>query len=261
MPRKPQPWFRFYVETIDDDKLLRHPPAWCWLWTVVMALARRSPVPGRLLITEGTPHTAETIATKARVPVGQVRKALGEFTKDEMVTQDGDCWVVTNFLARQFESDNVTERTRKHRSNGHARNDVGTFQPEGLEQDPLCKAAESRPQSPELAASEVFTHNGCGKPAAAALPEVVKEAFGIIIARRLAAHPPDNPAAYTAHLWKALPADHADRLATLDVGTFTPEQLAELLEPVVPPKPRFDAVGATTTTDGRTFLPGTGWVS
>ena len=126
--------------------------------------------------------------------------------------------------------------------------------------DPLPNQPRSQ-GTKEAAASEVFTHNGCGKPAAAALPEVVKEAFGIIIARRLAAHPPDNPAAYTAHLWKALPADHADRLATLDVGTFTPEQLAELLEPVVSPKPRFDAVGATTTTDGRTFLPGTGWVS
>jgi hypothetical protein len=52
-------WFKFYVEAIDDQKLWCRPPAERWLWTVLMAMARRSPEPGVLLIGPGVAATDE----------------------------------------------------------------------------------------------------------------------------------------------------------------------------------------------------------
>lgn len=114
-------WFRFYVETPSDPKIRRIPPAWRWLWTALLAAARKSPVPGVLLVTEGDPMTIADVADWAAMPEREVRKALDHFEagSDPMLARSdehGGAWVVPKFLARQFESDNSTDRTRKHRS-------------------------------------------------------------------------------------------------------------------------------------------------
>lgn len=116
MPRPARPWFRFYVEALSDRKLRRMDPALRWVWLGVLGLARMSPSPGVLLVSEGEPADEHDLADVAGVTVRLARQALGAFEKSGMVSLEDDRWVVTNWSARQFESDDITERTRKYRS-------------------------------------------------------------------------------------------------------------------------------------------------
>jgi hypothetical protein len=115
MPRPVRPWFRFYVEAFADRKIRRLTPAQRWLWVAILGAARESPRPGLLLVTDDIAMTEQELADYAGVPVRDVRTALPLMEKLGMVDQSGDCIMVPNFSARQFESDNVTARTRKHR--------------------------------------------------------------------------------------------------------------------------------------------------
>lgn len=131
MARPVRPWFRFYVEAINDPKLRRLPPAWRWLWPTAMSLARQSPIPGKLLITAADelvePLTFEDLVDAAAMPSKDVKLALAEFYRLGMMHDDAElgCMVVTKFGVRQFESDEVTKRTRKHRSKEPPRNVPG----------------------------------------------------------------------------------------------------------------------------------------
>lgn len=117
MARPSRPWFRFYVEALHDPKLRRMPPAHRWVWVAVLAAARASCVPGDVLVSEKQPMTSHDLADFASVPVREVNKALAAFEAAGMVTrEDAGHWRVTHWHDRQYESDDVTERTRKHRS-------------------------------------------------------------------------------------------------------------------------------------------------
>ena len=122
MPRPKRPWFRFYVEAIYDPKLRRLPPGQRWLWPTVMALARQSPVPGHLLISAADEEvealTEADLVDAAAMTTKEVKAALAAFYRLGMMHTDDelDCMVVTKFNSRQFESDDVTERTRRHRA-------------------------------------------------------------------------------------------------------------------------------------------------
>lgn len=124
MPRSPRPWFRFYVEAIHDRKLRRRPPAQRWLWVVVLAVARAAPVAGYLLIGERSPVEEADLTDLAALPLRDVRNGLAYFQESGMLTFDEllGAWFVTAWESRQFESDDVTARTSKHRSNGRRRN-------------------------------------------------------------------------------------------------------------------------------------------
>lgn len=124
MPRKPRPWFRFYVEAVRDRKLRRQTPAVRWLWVVVLAVARSSPVPGYLMLAEGSAITKDDLADEAAIKLSEVTAGLEAFLRLEMLEWDEalQTWHVINWNERQFESDNTTERTRKHRSNEQDRN-------------------------------------------------------------------------------------------------------------------------------------------
>jgi hypothetical protein len=115
MPRKPQPWFRFYVEAFGDRKILRLSPAQRWLWAAILGAARESPDPGRLMIAEGVPMTVAELARYADVRVKDVADGLAQMEAMQMVTVRGGIIEVTNWDHRQFESDNVTARTAAHR--------------------------------------------------------------------------------------------------------------------------------------------------
>jgi hypothetical protein len=120
VPRKPQPWFRFYVEAFGDRKLLRLTPAQRWLWTAVLGAARESPEPGRLLIAEGLPMTRAELARYADVKLRDVDEGLALMQAMSMISMNGDEIIeVTNWDQRQFESDNVTARTAAYRERSH----------------------------------------------------------------------------------------------------------------------------------------------
>lgn len=139
MPRKKTLWFRFYVEAIHDRKLRRQDPAVRWLWVVILAVARRSPQPGYLLVSdEGDgfdPMTIEDLADDAAMKLSEVRKGVETFTSNGMLTHDDDVGAlfVTKWWDRQFESDDTAARTAKHRSRERSNNAGGNVPttPEG----------------------------------------------------------------------------------------------------------------------------------
>lgn len=122
------PWFRVYVDITRDLKIRREPFCHRWVWVAVMALARRSPQPGRLLLSEGLPVTVADIADEANATPAQVRSALAVFADRKMMTEEAGVLVVTNWRKRQPESD------RKYAGNspeitdelpGNSRRDTG----------------------------------------------------------------------------------------------------------------------------------------
>lgn len=116
MPRPARPWFRFYVEAMSDRKLRRIDPACRWVWLGVLSLARMSPETGVLLVAVGQPADEHDLADVAGVTLKLTRQALDAFEKVGMVDRSEIPWRVPAWASRQFESDDVTERTRKHRS-------------------------------------------------------------------------------------------------------------------------------------------------
>jgi hypothetical protein len=116
MARPARPWFRFYVEALSDRKLRRLTPAQRWLWVAVLGAARQSPVPGALMVSENDAMDERDIADVAGMTLREVDAAMPLFERAGMVHRDGLAWVVTNWSERQYESDNTTLRTQKHRS-------------------------------------------------------------------------------------------------------------------------------------------------
>lgn len=125
-----RPWFRLYTEAFSDRKLRRLAPAERWLFVAVLGAARQSPVPGVLLITETEPLTVEDLADFAGMKERDVTVAIEKMDRLGLVYERSDgALVVTKWEARQFEADDVTARTRKHRSKGKPPDD----HPPGME--------------------------------------------------------------------------------------------------------------------------------
>lgn len=149
MARKPQPWFRFYVESIGDRKVRRLSMTQRWIWLAVLSAAGDSPERGYLLVAEGVPMTADEIAEFAGVKVREVSDALTLMITLQMITVvEDDVLKVTNWHKRQYESDSSTPRTRTHRERSKERsNDVlGTAI--GTHQRQRTETKKNSPTSP-----------------------------------------------------------------------------------------------------------------
>lgn len=175
MPRKPQPWFRFYVEMFGDKKIRRLTPSQRWAWAGILGAARESKEPGALLIAEGVPMTVGDLADYAGVRLADARKALELAENMGMIGLDPDGTVtVTNWNRRQYESDNVTARTtafkerQKEQANEQRRNvpnaDEGTPSSRGRGRAP---ASENRD-------SELTSSEGSRTVPAGEVPRIVK---------------------------------------------------------------------------------------
>ena len=127
-PRK-QPWFRLYVEAVTDMKLARLTPAQKWLWVVVLAAAKQSAIEGFLMLSEREPMTAVDLARMADMRERDVTEGLELMSRLGLIDVDRNlgAFQVVAWSRRQYESDNGTARTRKHRSKVVRWNDDGTF--------------------------------------------------------------------------------------------------------------------------------------
>jgi hypothetical protein len=127
-PRK-QPWFRFYVEAVTDVKLARLTPAQKWLWVVILAAAKQSFLEGFLMLSEREAMTSADIARMADMRERDVTEGFAAMERLGLIEMDHNrkAWQVVAWSRRQYESDNVSARTRKHRSNITPSNDDGTF--------------------------------------------------------------------------------------------------------------------------------------
>lgn len=133
MAPPPRPWFRFYVEAVASDRKVRRLDIrYRWLWVAVLAAARQSPTPGRLLVSPAVAFTDDDLADFAAMPLADVRKGMAALAAAELVCR-GDLgeWVVPKWDQRQFESDAVSDRTARHR----AKTRDGTFH-RGSEEQP-----------------------------------------------------------------------------------------------------------------------------
>lgn len=116
MARPSRPWFRFYVEAVTDRKLRRLTPAQRWLWVAILAAARQSPKPGVLLVADDLTMTVEELADHAGMRVRDVKAGLEQMLALGLVAITDGLISVPRWDDRQFESDDVTARTAKHRS-------------------------------------------------------------------------------------------------------------------------------------------------
>lgn len=108
-----QTWLRLYTEVTRDRKLRRLPVSYRWIWITILCMAKESPDPGKLLLSEGVPVEIEDIADEAAVDMEEVKKAIDIFINQKMVHKEDGILVITNWGKRQFESDNSTQRWRK----------------------------------------------------------------------------------------------------------------------------------------------------
>ena len=152
MPRKSEPWFRFYVEAVHDRKLRRLEPAHRWVWVAVLAATKRSPIDGVLMLSERQPLEVDDLADIAAVPVDVAQAALDAFAAVGIV-EWLDClsaWGVPKWSARQFESDSSTERVRKHRETQKERSNGDAVTPSDTDAD------TEKPPAPEPDGFEQF---------------------------------------------------------------------------------------------------------
>lgn len=241
MPRPQRPWFRFYVEAVTDAKLRRFTPAQRWLWVCVLAAARESPISGLLMLPPDVPMMASDLARMSDLSERVVKTTLTDFERLGMVTDGPSGWEVLHWKERQYETDNTTERTRKHRSQERGRNVPTMFPGTSL---PLL--AENREQSTEAAASNSFTHNGSAADPAAAASDLIEKALNLLVDRRIATskRPVENLVAYRAAALAGLRKEHADDLYPITVTEvdWTPAQLADFLEPPAPAPKRLQGL-------------------
>lgn len=90
----------------------------------MLAAARESPTPGDLLVAEGVPMTFAELARYADVSVRIIKPTLETMVSLGMVVLDGPVIRLPNFTHRQFESDDVTARTRAHRERSKERSNA-----------------------------------------------------------------------------------------------------------------------------------------
>ena len=79
MAPKPKPWLRLYTEVTRDRKLRREKPETRWLWIAVLCLARSSPQPGRLMLSDGSPVDVEDLADEAAITLAAARRGVARF--------------------------------------------------------------------------------------------------------------------------------------------------------------------------------------
>lgn len=127
-------WVRLYTEIINDRKLRRLPAEQRWLFVAVMCIARRSPKPGYLLLSDGVPVMEGDLVDEAAVTPKAVKDGMKSFIDQNMVHIEGGVYVVTNWDKRQHASDDVTARTRKYKNknpnNGNVEEDEKERSPE-----------------------------------------------------------------------------------------------------------------------------------
>ena len=184
MARKQMPWFRLYTEMPTDRKVRRLKPEHRWLWVCILCLARQSPTPGTLLISDDEPCTLTDIADFAGLSETSTDRGVGHLARLGMI-EGGDPWNVSNWDTRQFQSDTSTDRVRSHRKRSK--------QPSGNDDETLHRrSGNGRGNAPETETETegtytVTTDSRVGDPPAETDQHPPDDRGSDLWARRLAA--------------------------------------------------------------------------
>jgi hypothetical protein len=109
-------WLRLYTDITRDHKLRRYDPAVRWVWITLLVMARQSPVPGHLLLSENNPATIDDIRDEAAVSKKIMENSLKIFLEIEKIIEEKDgVFIIKNWDKRQFETVKSTDRVRAYR--------------------------------------------------------------------------------------------------------------------------------------------------
>jgi hypothetical protein len=101
------PWFRFYVEVLDDPKVQLLPVHLRWTWVSMLCLASQA---------NGKLPPVQHIAFRLRMSVCEVETQMDELILAGLVDiQPDGSRVMHNWQARQYSSDDCKERVRRFR--------------------------------------------------------------------------------------------------------------------------------------------------
>ncbi len=117
------PWFRYYNESANDDKIefISQETGWEYVkvlgaWSILECKASASPRRGSLYVTFQERFSETQISKILRFTETDTKKIMFWFTKLEMLEIDEDGgYHLKNWEKRQFESDTSTDRVKKHR--------------------------------------------------------------------------------------------------------------------------------------------------
>jgi hypothetical protein len=117
----PMPWFRVYSEILNDRKIDRickrtsqSKALIIGVWICLLALANDSDDRGTLLIAADLPFTPDDLADITKLPIEIVGQLLDEFRSHGMINGHTPL-KITNWSKRQFKSDDIGARVKKHR--------------------------------------------------------------------------------------------------------------------------------------------------
>ena len=104
-------WFRLWTDTLDDHKIAQLSDYEFRMWTYLLAVACEvDSLSGECQL------NVKAMSVRCRTQVNHVSRAFETFQKLGLITINGDSVpVITNWSKRQFKSDDVTSRVKKHR--------------------------------------------------------------------------------------------------------------------------------------------------
>lgn len=100
-------WFRFYSEVVDDPKVQKLPAKQFRLWVNLLCIAAQN---------DGEIPSLDDLSFRVRAPLPELKQAMDDLTERGLFhVEDNGTYAPHNWNERQYKSDNVTERVRKHR--------------------------------------------------------------------------------------------------------------------------------------------------
>lgn len=99
-------WFRFYSEALDDDKVQGLAAPLFKHWVNLLCIASYN---------QGEIVNLQQAAFRLRLPPKKAEKIITELVDRGLLEPGGEGWAPHNWAGRQFASDDVAGRVRKHR--------------------------------------------------------------------------------------------------------------------------------------------------
>lgn len=117
-------WFRLYVETMDDPKVMQLDPKVFRAWVICLCLAKEGNAGYGII------PPASVVAFKLHVSESAAAKYIAELVEKRLIDVSGNVSTPHNWNGRQYQSDVSTNRVQKFRGKQKAvpRNDDETFQ-------------------------------------------------------------------------------------------------------------------------------------
>jgi hypothetical protein len=123
MMGKKMPWFRMYSEALNDRKFKRicrttgqSMTSVIGFWTILLIMANDSPQRGTLLFSDDVIITDDDILAETGLQDATFHLLIQTFKNLGLISQDvAGAYFISSWDKRQYQSDNVTERVRKHR--------------------------------------------------------------------------------------------------------------------------------------------------